>query len=88
MAAVSAKVRRPRQGRFGFGHGRRMISATGRISFIAPAVCPANHYRLICHAKAEATSSWGISAAHRRRTIVSGNVTGKTAPLLLFNVKS
>jgi hypothetical protein len=38
---------------------RRMISATGRISFIAPAVCPADHYRLICHAKAEATSSAG-----------------------------
>jgi hypothetical protein len=27
--------------------------------------------------------AWGISAAHRRRTIVSGNVTGKTTPLLL-----
>jgi hypothetical protein len=29
-----------------------MISATGRISFIAPAVCPADHYRLVCRAKA------------------------------------
>jgi hypothetical protein len=28
------------------------------------------------------------SAPRRRRTIVSGNVIGKTAPLLLFNVKS
>jgi hypothetical protein len=54
-AAVSTKVHRPRQGRFGFGDGRRMISATGRISLIAPAVCPADHYCPLRRAKAEAT---------------------------------
>jgi hypothetical protein len=32
-----------------------MISATGRISFIAPAVCPADHYRCVRRANTEAT---------------------------------
>jgi hypothetical protein len=32
-----------------------MISATGRISLIAPAVCPADHYCVVRSAKAEAT---------------------------------
>jgi hypothetical protein len=41
-AAVSAKLHSPRQGRFGFGdETAHVISATGRISLIAPAVCPA-----------------------------------------------
>jgi hypothetical protein len=31
-AAVSAKLNRPRQGRFGFGHETLYVSATGRIS--------------------------------------------------------
>jgi hypothetical protein len=36
-----------------------MISATGRISLIAPAVCLADHYRRVRLAKAEATVECG-----------------------------
>jgi hypothetical protein len=40
-AAVSAKVYRPRQGRFGFGNETLHVSASGRISLMPPTVCPA-----------------------------------------------
>jgi hypothetical protein len=39
---------------------RRMISATGRISLIAPAVCPADHYYRLRRAKAEAPMEHGL----------------------------
>jgi hypothetical protein len=41
------------------GSASRYNARTGRISFIAPAVCPADHYRLIRRAKAEATVERG-----------------------------
>jgi hypothetical protein len=45
MAAVSAKVHRPRQGRFGFGDETLHDLGHRQDSLIAPAVCPADHDR-------------------------------------------